>query len=390
MRFILALLAVLLAVPALAEERTITIAVVMQERAPVLPVSPLDHEIADEGLAGARLGVADNATTGRFTGQRFALVERTIPKGGNPAETIRALAMEGIRFVVSDLDASMLLAAASDEQARAMLFINARAPDDNLRNESCRANVLHAIPSRAMLADALAQYLMSKRWRRWFLVTGSGPGDKLLAEAYRRAAKRFGAEITAEKDWTFKPGQARTDTGHVTLQSEIPALTQVADHDVLVVADDANEFGDFLPGRTARPRPVAGTQGLVTTGWSPVSEQWGATQLQARFEKIAGRRMGAVDYAAWAAVRAVGEAAIRSRSSDPAAIMDYMRGPDFALAGFKGQAQSFRVWDGQMRQPILIAGPRLLVSVSPQAGYLHRGSELDTLGTDREESRCKF
>jgi hypothetical protein len=43
-----------------------------------------------------------------------------------------------------------------------------------------------------------------------------------------------------------------------------------------------------------------------------------------------------------------------------------------------------------MRQPILIAGPRMLVSVSPQPGFLHRGSELDTLGVDREESRCRF
>ncbi|MXQ12372.1 ABC transporter substrate-binding protein [Microvirga makkahensis] len=390
MRALLVLLSVLLAVPVLANDTAIRVAIITQERDPILPVSPLDREIPDEGLAGARLGVADNATTGRFTKQRFVLVERTISKDGNPADTIRTLAAEGIRFVVTDLDAPALLAAGSNEKAHEMLIINARAPDDELRNESCRANVLHTVPSRAMLADALAQYLMAKRWRRWFLVTGSRPGDKLLAEAYRRAAKRFGAQIVAEKDWTFKPGHARTDTGHVTLQSEIPVLTQVADHDVLVIADEANEFGDYLPGRTALPRPVAGTHGLITAAWSAVSEQWGATQLQARFDKLAGRRMGAVDYAAWAAVRAIGEAAIRSRSSDPSAIMAYLRGPDFILSGFKGQGQSFRPWDGQMRQPILIAGPRLLVSVSPQAGYLHRGSELDTLGTDREESRCRF
>jgi ABC transporter substrate binding protein (PQQ-dependent alcohol dehydrogenase system) len=390
MRFVLALLAMLLAAPALAEEGTITIAVLTQARDPVEPVSPLDKEIRDEGVAGARLGVSDNTTTGRFTGQRFVLVERTIPKGADPADAIRALAADGIRLVAADLDAPVLLAAASVPEARDMLFLNARAPDDELRNESCRANVLHTLPNRAMLADALAQYLMTKRWRRWFLVTGTTPGDKLQAQAFRRAATRFGAEIVAEKDWTFKPGYARTDTGHVTLQTEIPALTQVADYDVLVVSDEANEFGDYLPDRTARPRPVAGTHGLVTTGWSIVSEQWGATQLQARFEKMAGRRMSPVDYAAWSAVRAIGEAAIRSRSSDPSAIMTYLRGPDFILSGFKGQGQSFRAWDGQMRQPILIAGPRLLVSVSPQVGYLHRNSELDTLGFDREESRCKF
>jgi ABC transporter substrate binding protein (PQQ-dependent alcohol dehydrogenase system) len=292
--------------------------------------------------------------------------------------------------VVADLDAPMLEAAAAAPEAGDMLFLNSRAPDDELRAEGCRANILHTIPSRAMLADALAQYLVVKRWRRWFLVVGRHPGDKLYADALRRSAKRFGAEIAVEKEWSFQAGNARTDTGHVTLQGEIPAFTQGPDYDVLAVADEANEFGEYLPDRTARPRPVVGTHGLRPAAWSEVTEQWGATQLQARFEKLSGRRMGAVDYAAWAAVRAIGEAAIRARTSDPAAIGAYLRGPDFALAGFKGQGQTFRPWDGQMRQPILIAGPRLLVSVSPQAGFLHKGSELDTLGIDREESRCKL
>jgi hypothetical protein len=43
-----------------------------------------------------------------------------------------------------------------------------------------------------------------------------------------------------------------------------------------------------------------------------------------------------------------------------------------------------------MRQPILIAGARSLVSVSPQDGFLHRRSVLDTLGVDEGESRCKM
>jgi ABC transporter substrate binding protein (PQQ-dependent alcohol dehydrogenase system) len=158
---------------------------------------------------------------------------------------------------------------------------------------------------------------------------------------------------------------------------------------VLVVADEHDRFGEQLFGRTALPRPVAGTHGLVATGWSSVNEQWGAAQLQRRFAQRFGRAMTAVDYAAWAAVRAIGEAAFRTRSADADTIAAYLRGPEFALSGFKGRGQSFREWDGQMRQPILIAGPRALVSVSPQPGFLHRFSELDTLGADREESRCK-
>jgi ABC transporter substrate binding protein (PQQ-dependent alcohol dehydrogenase system) len=387
MRFLI-LVGLLLVSAAKAEDGSLKIAYLAQERSPLSLVSRLDQEAPDEGLAGVRLGMADNMTTGRFTGQRFTLLEHRLASGADPADALRAIAQDGIRFVITDADAPALRAMAKAPEAAPMTILNARAADDDLRNENCGRNLLHTVPSRAMLADALAQYLVLKRWKRWFLVTGRMPGDKLLADDYRRAAKRFGAEIAIEKDWTFQPGNARADTGHVALQTEIPAFTQVGDYDVLVVADEAGEFGDYLEGRTYRPRPVAGTHGLVATGWSAANEQWGAMQLQNRFEKQSARRMNAVDYAAWSAVRAIGEAAIRTKSIDPDTVRSYMRGPDFLLSGFKGQGQSFRAWDGQMRQPVLIANARLLISASPQPGFLHRFTELDTLGTDKEETRC--
>jgi ABC transporter substrate binding protein (PQQ-dependent alcohol dehydrogenase system) len=99
--------------------------------------------------------------------------------------------------------------------------------------------------------------------------------------------------------------------------------------------------------------------------------------------------MTARDYTCWLALRAVTEAALRGRAETPEAILAFMRGPDFLLAGFKGQGMSFRDWDGQLRQPILIAGPRMLVSASPQPGFLHPVTPLDTLGHDRAETGCR-
>ena len=60
-------------------------------------------------------------------------------------------------------------------------------PMDSLRIQDCRANLFHIIPSRAMKADALAQYLTFKRWQRWVLASGTGEGDKAFAEAMRAA-----------------------------------------------------------------------------------------------------------------------------------------------------------------------------------------------------------
>jgi len=371
-------------------QHTILVGYLGQSRDPPLPVGPLDEVPTDQGLAGARLGMADNNTTGQFTGQRFELRERVLPKGGDAADAAKKMAGAGIRFIIADLDHDELLAAADALKDTGALLLNSRAPDDDLRQENCRAEVLHVLPSRAMLADGLAQYLVWKRWTRWLLVTGPTAGDHLYAAAVRRAAQRFGAEIVEEKPWTFRPGNGRSDTGHVVLQTEIPTFTRSPDYDVLIVADEDDRFGAYLEGRTERPRPIAGTHGLVSTAWSPVAELWGATQLQNRFRRAAGRWMTAVDYAAWAAARSLGEAALRTESADPATIAAYLRGPDFLLAAFKGKGLTFRPWNGQMRQPVLIVGPRLLVSVSPQAEFLHQGDDLDSLGFDRENSSCRF
>ena len=117
-------------------------------------------------------------------------------------------------------------------------------------------------------------------------------------------------------------------------------------------------------------------------------EQWGAVQLQNRFEDHAGRNMRSKDYAAWAAVRALGEAVTRTASDDPNVLRAYMLSDEFELAAFKGRPLSFRSWNGQLRQPIPVVHPSAVVAVAPLEGFLHPTSELDTLGLDAPQSRC--
>jgi ABC transporter substrate binding protein (PQQ-dependent alcohol dehydrogenase system) len=355
-----------------------------------LPLSYLDQPPQDEGIQGARLGIADNNTTGRFTSQSFTLTEAIVPEDGDVAAGFRELAAKGIRLVVTDLAASELLSVAGMPEAAGITFFDAGTADDRLRGEDCRANILHLLPSRAMLADALVQYLVVKRWQGLLLVVGRGGGDREFADDIRHAALKFQARIVQEKPWTFVPGARRTDTGHFAIQAEVARFTQGVSYDVLVVADDEDAFGDDLSYRTFDPRPVAGTQGLVPTAWARPHEQWGATQLQERFLHQAKRWMTDRDYAAWMAVRAIGEAATRAKSADPAAIVAFMRSDRFELAAYKGARLSFRSWDGQLRQPVLLADPRSLVSVSPQPGFLHQFSELDTLGIDKPETKCRM
>jgi len=353
------------------------------------PLSPLDIRPPDDGVAGARLAINDNNTTGRFLGQEFTLA---IIQSSNAAELIADVIKQvdaGAPFIVADASAQTLLALSDALKGRDALILNAGASDDRLREQDCRPNVVHTAPSRSMLADGLAQYLRWKRWQRWFLVYGTEPDDKAFADALRRSAMRFGLKIVEERQFKDDVG-SRADGGHEQIQERIPAFTQRASaHDVVMVADESGRFGEYFPYRTFDPRPVAGTQGLVPTSWHPALEQWGATQIQNRFRRLANRPMESLDYDTWVAVRAIGEAATRSKAAAPADLISYMKSPGFELAAFKGRKLTFRDWDGQLRQPILIGTAKLPVSVSPQPGFLHQFTELDTLGFDKPETNCR-
>ena len=354
-------------------------------------ISLLDQPASNDGIAGAQLAIEDNNTTGKFLNQSFSVEALRLKDRDDPAAAVTQLADRGIALFITELPADLLLKAADAGRARSLVFFNAGATDDRLRQEDCRANVIHVAPSRSMLADALAQYLVWKRWRRWLLVVGSHEPDKLYAAALRRAAGRFGAKIVQERVFEDTGGARRTDSGLVQTQSQIPLFTQSApDYDVLVAADESQIFAPYLPYRTSAPRPVAGSAGLVPTSWDASHDQWGAIQLQNRFMRSFSRRMTALDMQAWTAARMIGEAVGRTPSADPKTLLDFIKGPDFALAAFKGRKLTVRDWDLQLRQPILLADGRVVVSVSPQEGFLHQYSELDTLGIDRPETKCQL
>lgn len=361
-----------------------------EDRERPLPISLLDLPPADDGVAGAKLAISDNNTTGRFLNIEYVL---DIVDAQKPEELVAAVAGkvgEGAGFVVADAAPATILALADALKDKGAIVINASAPDEELREDKCRANLLHTIPSRAMLADALAQYLAFKRWNKWFLISGELPSDKALAEALKRAAKRFGHQIVEERTYKYDAGSRRTDGGYEQVQQQIPSFTQNAKaHDVVVVADEGELFGEYIPFRTWDARPVAGSVGLTPATWHPAIELWGGTQFQNRFRRLASRPMRPLDYNVWQAVRAVGEASSRKKSNDTKTLFDYIKSPEFELAAFKGVKTTFRSWNGQLRQPLLVTTPKILVSVSPQQGFLHEFSELDTMGFDRPESKCK-
>ncbi|QLC74764.1 ABC transporter substrate-binding protein [Pseudomonas sp. LPB0260] len=339
-------------------------------------------EPADAGRRGAELAIIDSNSTGRFLKQVYSLEVIERDDGASLIEAAEALHRQGVRLFVVNAPAATL----SQLSARldGSLLFNAGSADDALRQHQCLANVLHTLPSRAMLADALAQFLAVRRWTRWLLIGGATADDAAYAAALKRAAKRFGHQIVAEKPWSFDNDQRRS------AQAEMPLFTQTTEYDVVLVADERGDFGEYLPYQTWYPRPVAGTQGLTATAWHKTVETFGAAQLQKRFEALAGRWMNDRDYAAWIAVRSIASAVTRLQQADAAAIRSLALSEQLPLDGFKGRKLSYRPWNGQLRQPIPLVHPRALVSTSPQEGFLHPHNEMDSLGYDRPEVSCEL
>ncbi len=365
-----------------AEALDINVIYLEQQRVRPPVLSNLVVHPEDEGEKGALLGIADNNTTGKFLKQAYVLEVIIVPPEDDVVTAAQA-ALQGANLVVLNMPSEKLLEIANLPESSDDLLFNAGSANVKLRSGNCRPNILHTLPSRAMLTDALMQFFNKRKWDSIYLLEGNRDVDKLFAASVRKSANKFRISISAEKQWIDDADIRRNAS------AEIPVFTQARKYDAVVVADEDDDFGQYVQYNTWLPRPVAGTAGLEPVAWDRVVEQWGAAQLQSRFEKQAERSMTSLDYAAWAAVRSIGEAVTRTKNADPAAIGEYLMSDKFALAGFKGAKMTYRKWNGQLRQPIPLVHPQSVVALAPIEGFLHHTTELDTLGLDQPESNCE-
>lgn len=353
------------------------------------PLSLVMKIIKDKGEKGAEYSIREHNRVSQFVGYKFNLVKAIAGEDEDVASLAETILTPENKLVIADLKAEDLLKVARLKQAGDMLIFNVRDSNDKLRGEDCQANLYHIIPSWSMRADALAQYLNWKGWKRWFLVHGKSPIDQEYVAAIKRAARLYRAKIVEQRAYKFEAGSRRIESGHQQIQTQMPRLTDAAaEHDVVFVADAAEAFGEYLLYRTAKPRPVVGSHGMIATAWHRSFEQFGGMSIQRSFEKFAKRIMEERDYTAWLSIKLLAKTIIRLKSQDPDDITAYLFSEKFKVAGFKGLGMNFRHWNRQLRQPILLSGAKALVSMSPQDGYLHPNFHTDTLGVDEPNNKC--
>lgn len=336
-------------------------------------------------LDGARTAVREGRILGRMLGLRFELEQRSLEAGDNPMVAIEALQRElGAKVFLLDLPLADFEALKPALSLGEIIFFNVRHGDDRLRGSDCAAALFHTLPSDAMLMDALAQFLFKKDWRKVLLLVGEEDADRRLSDAFTRSAQKFRIEIVEQLNFVLSNDPRQRDQNNVAL------LTGGKKYDVVFVADSVGEFGRYVPYNVREPRPVIGSEGLSASAWHWTWERHGAPQLNQRFDRIAKRRMQAVDYAGWAAVRSVIEAVVRTESTDVTTLRAYLSSDEFIFDAYKGAPASFRPWDLQMRQPILLHTENAVIERAPVEGFLHEKNNLDTLGQDERESACRM
>lgn len=332
------------------------------------------------GPAGDGVALAIEESQFELEAAQTGVALTTTPAASSDAAKAAALAAEksGAAVLVADLPADWLLAVAD---AVKIPVLNVSEAADRLRQQDCRARLFHVIPSERMRSDALAQTLVSRKWSKLLLLVGPGPQDTLRAASARASMKRYGLEVVAEK-----PFKVSADPRERNLANPL-LLTAGSAYDAVWVVDSDGEFARALPYRTVLPRPVVGDAGLVALAWHAQFERFGAPQVSRRFAKATKRPMTAHDWASWVA----GKVLVGAATAVP-------KGPNAAWAkaiaetpvdGSKGTQMSFRSWDGQLRQPMLLTDGQGVIAQAPVEGLLHPSNVLDTLGVDAPEKACK-
>lgn len=351
------------------------------EKPPVL--SNVIEEPKNLGLSGAQLAVADSNKSSKFLNQNYNLITKISYDENELITAFEEFIKNKNSYVILNVEDELLKKLIANPLSKDVLLINAGSQSTDLRKDYCNKNLIHTIASNAMLYDGLVQFLVKRNFKDIFLISGTNPKDIQISDDIKRAVKKFGANIVKEKVWENNTDIRRKAT------DEFPVFTQAKDYDVIVVADYFGDFGESIYFNSWLPRPVAGTQGLTPVTWNKVIESNGAAQMQSRFEGFASRWMESKDFSNWVAVRTIISSIMKTKTADLKTNLDFIYSDDFDVAAYMGRKLSFRDYNGQLRMPISLIQPRALISTSPQEGFLHPITDLDTLGIAPFEMKCK-
>jgi ABC transporter substrate binding protein (PQQ-dependent alcohol dehydrogenase system) len=369
-----------------AELQTVNIALIEYEEDPRYKDNIIDARYQAQPWGrlevAAKLAIKESRFAAQKKGVKFELDRQSVSELSALPELIQSLEAQGTQYFLLDLPGEGVKQVAQASKKPSSLLFNLSALDNNLRNEYCQANLLHIAPSQRMLTDAMAQYLVAKKWKEVLVLYSESEADTRYLKSLQTSAKKFGVDIVNEKP--FKLG----NDPRQRYRNNISLLTAKDDYDVVYVVDHSGEFAVDVPYSIIQPRPVVGAAGLVADWWHWAWERNGAPQVNKRFMKKGKRQMTGYDWSAWMAVKVIAEGVLRQETFAPNQLLDTLLDKEFKLDGAKGYPLNFKPWNHQLRQPVFLTSLNRVIDRAPVEGFLHPVNNLDVLGNDRGEGQC--
>jgi len=337
-------------------------------------------------IFGAKMAIKESRILSRSLGVNFKLIEKSATSSDHAIKIINNLHSRlSAKVFLLDLPPHFLQNIVKIIQKKDIIFFNIRNKYNQSRNKNCNKNLYHTIPSYRMLTDALAQFLSKNKWKKVFILRGPLSRDNAYANSFLASAKRLNLEITGDKSFTLSNDPRQRQNSNIKL------LTSNNNYDVIFVADYNGEFSRYIPYNTFLARPIIGTEGLKASSWHWTWERHGAPQLNQRFRRlIKNRPMSEEDWAAWVGVKSIINTIAKIKSINIDSIKKIISTPSAAIDTYKGNPSSFRLWNNQLRQPILLHTFNAVIDRAPLNGFIHIKNNLDTLGYDEGETQCEL
>ncbi len=334
---------------------------------------------------GALLAVEDSKKIQRLTKTSFA-IERI--KFDNHEELLEFFDTKEFRkydAFLLDLDKSkIVLLEKIIKKNKNIIFFNISDPSNSLRKSFCTKNMFHTFPSSSILTDAISQYLVKKKFNSVLLLTGPLEEDKEFSDSFKISANKFGLKIINENFFVNSSDPRIRD------KNSLAYLTKGKKYKAVFVSDIDGEFALSVPNSTMSPSIVTGSSGLIANAWHWSYLRHGAPQLNGRFERLSGRRMTSRDWAAWISIKTLVETILRTKNIENSMMIDFISSKKLILDGSKGISLSFKTKSNQLRQTILLTSSNNWVTaVAPLEEFQNSQNNLDTLGIDLKELKCK-
>jgi len=292
-----------------------------------------------------------------------------------------------------------------------IIYLNTMSRSEALRGARCHRLTFHVEASLAMYADAIGQWLVrGAKKTRWGFLTPETEAGAEIERMAERALKRQGGSTVARqmvpassRDYRASLAalaKAGPDVLVINLDgsSLLTALAQVNELglqiEVAGVVMEASEFWQAEPAKLTGVWPAL---------WFHGFSRYSGRELNKRLAEALGQPAESRAWANFTAVKAVWEAVLRGGRTDTAGLVSFFakgRGMD----AHKGQPLTFRPWDHQLRQPLMVLRCRVpaagatrwdifeLLGEVPLRGTPGKSQEeiLDTLGLSEAESACRF